>query len=123
MDKDPWCSGKHSPECLQANADFEAARAMYAETWPNYCRQCGGWGGVVVRGDWVPYGMSGAFLPDQDEPCSECQEDGRCPRCGVEMDVEHEDSACPGCGWKWGDEGGPTDGPGCLCPMPDLFED
>ena len=106
---------KHTPECEAANAAYEAQAKAFYEKHPNACRTCGGWGGHSSPGCSVPYGSTYVSLPDETDPCPDCQEKGLCPLCGSEMDVS-EDKPCPACGWQWGDDSGLPEPPGCLCP-------
>jgi len=112
----------HTKECIEANLDYTKEVQNYVNKWPNYCRECSGWGGFYETGCSVPYGSTYVDLPGSTEPCPDCQEEGKCPRCMTDMDVSEEENACPKCGWKWGDEGIPLDPPGCICPI-DISED
>ncbi len=76
----------HSQACMKRQLEL----AAYTLKWPNYCRICDGTGIVTSPGDWVPYGMGSAQLPDDAEPCSCAQDDGKCPRCNTPI-IWHDD--------------------------------
>lgn len=73
----------------------------FDERYPAYCRTCQGFGLV---GD-VGYSPEDGF----PEPCPDCIEKGRCPRCGViglqlRLDGDGDVMAdCLRCGWTEAD--------------------
>jgi hypothetical protein len=103
----------HSPECVAATERAQAARAAWAEKWPNHCAACEGWGGRTSYYDPSPAGvaLSAGSMPDFDT-CADCTDQGRCGRCGGAVT---DDAPCPSCGWNC-DDGMPAgpDGP-CAC--------
>jgi hypothetical protein len=116
----------HTPECVQGQAQREAAAKAYRDAYPNHCPTCRGWGYFTSRGDMVPYGSTWVPLPDMREPCGECLGRGRCPRCGEESMVL-EDEGDPGtedggpcytCGWDQ-DKGEPEPWE-CSCDWEDV---
>ena len=65
----------------------------YFEKYPNYCKNCNGYGGRETR---TPY--------FQRNGCPECFEKELCPRCKIKLSVSFE---CDTCGWKIGTDGVP----------------
>lgn len=117
-------------EFEEAKINFEREILAYKAKWPNYCEECGGWGGHVSYYDPSPsgIGLSPGYMMDYD-PCAECLEQDICPRCGFKtpdifVEGEYEDYyQCPKCGWKEGDEGIPQEPPWppeCTCWEEDL---
>ena len=115
---------KHSPECTKAFEEAEKARAEYRQKWPNFCKNCSGWGGSYSTYDPSPAGVSlgSGFMYDY-EPCGDCLEKGICPRCGKEskrmkkaMEEGTDDFTCEHCGWSEEEktEGMPEE-PECWC--------
>lgn len=87
----------------------------WEEMWPSHCKKCEGTGTGQGGGDWVDYGSTQVQLPSDPEPCPDCIENGKCPRCGEVLDCSIDDfndwleneRPCPLCGWHHGQE--PTD--------------
>lgn len=66
---------EHKEGCWYPKAIAEEER--YYKDWPNACNRCdgwGGWGGFDFYEDDTGY--------SDFDPCPECLEEGRCPRCG-----------------------------------------
>ena len=79
-------------------------RDEYARRWPNYCRNCDGFGYFVDHFDPSPSGVAlGAGTIPLMDPCSACMEYGVCPRCGQEHGEESSftegEMACEACAW------------------------
>jgi superfamily II DNA or RNA helicase len=100
-------------------AHFEQLVQRYLSEWPNYCEDCGGWGGHYSTYDPSPsgVGLSPGFMTDYD-PCETCVENDICPRCGENtislIDGKSEDwYECKSCRWddRQGFEGMPQDPP------------
>jgi DnaJ-class molecular chaperone len=78
----------------------------YATRWPNFCRDCSGYG-VTKSSQSVPYGSTTASF-DTVDPCESCTNEGRCPRCAKDG-LTHEDRGdeetgngpCKFCGWDY----------------------
>ena len=85
---------EHREGCWYPKALEESRR--YDEQWPDHCPRCGGWGGHT----WYD---SDTGLQDYD-PCPECVEQGKCPRCGggiiaeTYWDAGHF-AVCDNCSW------------------------
>lgn len=110
----------HTDKCLAAQEEIELKRAAYFQAHPNACRSCDGWGGRESSYDPSPagVGLGGGCFYDF-EPCSDCYEQGKCPRCGGEMhpdqDLLDDDTPCLHCGFKEGDEGAAINDIDCEC--------
>lgn len=114
---------EHSPECAAAIQEREALREAYAITWPEHCPKCEGWGMTGYSEDPSPAGVSlGPGKIDYVDPCPECAEKGRCPRCGS-VAMSKEGDECFRCGWTFRSEGMPPPEE-CTCwdRMPDVFD-
>lgn len=93
---------------LRAIADYEEsllAVQKYLEEWPDACQTCGASGKVCWEDDPSvdDISLSRGFIMFV-EPCSECHENSRCPRCGDEGTViEHPTQdghfMCTQCYW------------------------
>ena len=103
-------SEHHTEQCLQDTAEWERIKNEYESRWPRYCRTCNGWGftGCGIRCD-EPWA----------DPCADCTEQGRCPRCGHQIYDDpydwEDDTTCPECGWREGATEGIPEAPECLC--------
>ena len=101
----------HTPECLTSYDKWLSEKTEYERQWPNYCRNCRGWG-------YIPAGYEyGAPILD---PCDECVDQGRCPRCNYQIyespcDDWEDGTVCPKCGWHDGVTEGIVDEPECWC--------
>lgn len=72
----------HTDECEAANARLRAEREAWEKRWPNYCRECEGFGGRTYSYDPSPAGVSLSSGTMQDfDPCEACGEHDLCPRC------------------------------------------
>ena len=105
---------EHTKECLEQMAKREAEIAKYEQDWPNYCKECGGWGGeshVELVGE--PGGPNA--YQDVWDDCDKCVGEGKCPRCGAELFKDAGEmwnelfqdwlegmTPCPACGWQFG---------------------
>ena len=87
----------HVPGCWYVQCVRE--ERAYRERWPNHCGRCSGWGGF-------PYYDSDTGDQGAD-PCHQCVERGRCPRCGggiiaeAYWDAGHW-AVCDNCGFVEG---------------------
>ena len=103
-------SEHHTEQCLQDTAEWERIKNEYESRWPHYCRTCMGWGALYSG---IEYGK-----PVVD-PCPDCSDKGRCPRCGHQIYSEpsdwDDDTTCPECGWREGATEGIPEAPECLC--------
>lgn len=98
----------HTKRCAIARSRMEFKRNEFARRYPNYCRKCGGAGGFMWHYDPSPAGVSlaGGYMVDA-EPCPECVEQGKCPKCGHQHEItdpvnppfSDEDFACESCGY------------------------
>ncbi len=110
----------HSPECLKAEAAYDKERRAFEKKYPNYCRACQGWGSRVYRFDPSPAGMSlsPGYMEDW-EPCTECVEKGKCPRCGsplFEKRNKPDTLHCRKCKWNTNEKfEGIPERPECEC--------
>ena len=118
----------HSLKCTAREQTHYDAVDNYELLWPDYCKTCFGTGIVEGGGDSVPYGSTNVSLPTYDDPC-DCTENGKCPRCGVEIFPEDPKNAhllnadqihwdklndwfedgsepCPHCDWNWNHSAG-----------------
>jgi hypothetical protein len=73
----------------------EARNAQWTETWPNHCRQCGGWGATGTGSTWADPG-------DSSDPCDALPET-TCHRCGEDGLDEDGNGPCTRCGWNFDD--------------------
>lgn len=92
---------QHRAGCWYPKALREEKR--YAERWPNHCGRCDGWGGF-------PFYDSDTGYNGYD-PCPECLEAGKCPRCGAPILAEVEwdygnVASCDTCGYVEGQSRG-----------------
>lgn len=70
----------HEQDCWYPKAAKEYER--YALSWLKHCGRCEGWGGF-------PWYDSDTGHQDYD-PCPDCLEQGKCPRCGYAVITEEE---------------------------------
>ena len=70
----------------------------YEKQWPKYCRKCNAWGALYEQFDPAPNAPGHGYILIAD-PCPECIEKGRCPRCADQMKPEEE--RCKRCGWTY----------------------
>jgi len=78
--------------------DTQALLGQSERNTPDTCRRCGGTGGGWYAEDPSPAGVSlGVGWYWFWEPCPECLDVGRCPRCGAKVDDEDR---CLSCGWR-----------------------
>ena len=105
-------SNRYITAMLKAGIRAEEARIDWEHRWPRHCPHCGGWGYLSGPGCSVPYGSTWVSLPQETDPCSHCVEEGKCPRCGHQLDGDFEnegDARCPSCGWVDGETEGLPD--------------
>lgn len=76
----PVIKDRHTSWCLTHWAEFLVNVQSFTAIFPNYCKECGGTGGLTTR-DSVPYG-SGNVTMEGEEPCGHCLDEGICPLCG-----------------------------------------
>jgi len=116
----------HTSECDDRFAAWKVEHAAYLERWPNVCQECGGQGGFEYQDDPGDRDCSlSGGTTTFSEPCSECLENGTCPRCGKEAwpDSEMFDAdelTCSYCGWADSAPDGLPEVPECLCWEKDL---
>jgi len=130
-------SQDHTIECMNARSKWNADRLLYWYEWPYHCRTCNGWGGKYSWYDPSPAGVSlsaGQMLVRRQsrrldfEPCPDCIETCKCPRCGLivpeETWLDDVSRPCPFCGWETEMEGIPEE-PECRCGPYDstIYED
>ena len=108
----------HTKECKQAQSEYEEYKRGFIRTFPNYCRNCNGWGGFYDPG--ISGGPPDAWEPPSFDPCDKCE--GKCPCCGYEYksDQDYEifiegDSKCPICSFNFLNGEALAEPPGCLC--------
>lgn len=102
-DNDAWLAelAIQEEQERQAYAQMQQATTEWKTKYPNYCTNCGGWGGFVTRN--YPH------APDDFDPC-EALPGNACHRCGElglhpedpEFSNPHEDcfiGPCSNCGW------------------------
>lgn len=116
----------HSIECISRRAAWALEVHEYIIRWPNYCRKCRGWGGHMDSYDPSPAGVSlSAGRMYEFEPCPDCMDAFRCPRCGRQALVENiddttveiddpEEARCLNCGWRM-ESGGLPEEVECWC--------
>lgn len=111
---------KHTQLCTDAAATRASEQIAYDQQWPNHCRACDG-RGIFTGSQSVPYGSTSASF-DVSEPCGDCTEQGKCPRCGDDGltcedrgDNSTGDGPCQICGWNYQDGGRPADYDWCNC--------
>ena len=75
---DEW----HLKECLVSKAKYLKLKRYYKWRWPSYCRTCMGAGEI-------PYTEAIRVLGS--DPCPDCAEKGKCPRCGSNLVEYFED--------------------------------
>lgn len=112
----------HSSKCIKARFAHQNLVDEYTKTWPHYCQTCYGWGGQSYRYDPSPRGVSLASGYFEDfEPCPDCIESGKCPRCFQSCDTTQDE--CPHCHLDFTRPDGLPEPPECLCWMEDnLYE-
>lgn len=107
-------------------AKYLAESEAWRKRYPQHCKSCSGQGILRVYDSVpVPFGP-GNCLMETDEPCSDCLQHGKCPRCGEiitsddnDFDCWYNDELpCPHCGWSWGKHESDYD-PSLLAPDPD----
>ena len=113
----------HTEQCLKWQAEYQAEIKDYLEKWPNACKTCGGTGEIGGYDDPSPAGISLSsgkmYFAD---PCPECSEEGKCPRCGQlepewnAPDYDGDYETCSLCGWTNASEPMPEE-PECDCWM------
>ncbi|MHA2066250.1 MAG: hypothetical protein ACXABY_17900 [Candidatus Thorarchaeota archaeon] len=124
--KDSCSEVKYADEYAQDLKEWKLDLATYIKQWPDYCKECNGWGGQTSTYDPSPAGisLSPGYMTDYD-PCGECVEKDICPRCAeksvklIEHDEKGDHYACLECKWvEQEDEGcplDPPDSPECDC--------
>lgn len=88
-------------------ADVKAHNDAFQKQWPDYCRNCGGWGMFFYPGKYS--GPPERCYPDDQEPC-EALADDQCHRCSAHaVDLktidQYEELVCRACGWICGQDG------------------
>lgn len=113
---------EHTEKCLAEQGRVKAAFEAYVTRWPFYCWSCNATGFNSWTEDGAPHG-AGFWAMPTSEPCSECSEVGKCPRCGQpgltseeRGDSDTGSGPCWVCGWNDDDACPPEtlDGP-CAC--------
>jgi len=85
---------RHTPECVQKCAKIDQQIREWEARWPNYCRQCYGYGAF--------FHPATREEPESSDPC-DCTLDGVCPRCGITGLNEDGEGPCDNCGWNYND--------------------
>lgn len=112
---------EHTSECNQAQAKFKAEVEAYHQAWPNHCDHCHGWGSHSYTYDPSPAGVAlgPGFMVDTD-PCSDCIEEAKCPRCGQQTFPDDTTMICSSCGFDLehtNKNPGLPEPPDCVCWM------
>lgn len=111
---------KHKEHCDKSFDLYEALRADYEQSYPNYCKKCNGWGGSYSKYDPSPSGiaLSPGYMEEFDL-CPHCLEQSICPRCGnsnIFMDEDNNyKNTCGSCGFVEGESEGRPIEPECWC--------
>lgn len=116
---------EHTEQCRRFFATYDQEVREFKSRFPAYCRTCKGWGASFGTYDPSPSGvsLSAGSMPDV-EPCPDCVDNGRCPRCGKQLlsadqlDTGVGPESCPDCGWHWSGRdgtGGISEPPECTC--------
>lgn len=104
----------HTPECAAAFDRFKEQLREYHDSYPNHCRHCRGWGGFE-------YYFTHPYPEPPDEgfdPCTECVEQGRCPRCGGSIKPAWDNEGeftCTSCGYDSSETSGEPQWYECWC--------
>ncbi len=121
-------STKCTPECIEQQRTWRIALHEYVTKWPQHCKSCDGWGYHWYEYDPSPAGiaLSHGTMTDCD-PCADCIEQGKCPRCGKEVWTEDDFNpddpvVCLECGWKEDDPDVAPEQPECYCWELDLLK-
>lgn len=92
----------HSPECIATDKKMEEEQKEWIAKWPNYCRNCKGWGGFMSHYDPSPSGvsLSSGYMEDFDT-CIVCADNFLCSRCMTKNPAweEGNETPCINCGW------------------------
>jgi hypothetical protein len=102
----------HTPECIRLDREYLEMYVDYTITYPQHCGTCEGWG-VVGTGN-----IDNDTGFRDESICSDCIEEGRCPRCRAELTL---DNICVKCDWRFGDNGLP-ESPECFCNYETQYE-
>lgn len=97
----------HTEKCKKFTALRQEVHDSWIARFPNYCKTCNSTGVITSPGDLVDYGSTRVHLPDDVDPCEDCTEQGKCPRCGEVVsytDDFDKPAPCPHCGFKWGED-------------------
>jgi hypothetical protein len=113
---------KHRADCQKYSAIHTFLTEYYKSWWPNYCRRCRGWGGLISYYDPSPSGVSLSSGRMQEiDLCPDCMDKRLCPRCGNVnigwLEGEGDVWGCATCGWSFEDPGGLPEPPECCCDM------
>ena len=107
---------KHTDHCIKVQEDYKREKELFERVFPNYCRNCRGWGGFGYYYDPSPAGVSlGSGSMYDWEPCGHCIENALCPLCGKDIVEGEMHWFCPSCGWIEGESEGLRDEPECYC--------
>lgn len=104
---------EHEKGCIAARERYEA----WIKQWPNHCKKCYGTGSYYDHGTY--------WDPPDSGPCG-CIEEGKCPRCGKQVEVRNtcvdiftdEHYFCE-CGWS--DIAVENGEEGMACPLYECF--
>ena len=84
-------------------------------THPHSCDRCQATGYLESTENGAPHGAGYWPMPVSD-PCPNCLEQGKCPRCAAELPAcdDPDEEHCLVCGWNVTSDPAPANGP-CLC--------
>lgn len=94
---------EHKQACEAARQEYLRKLAEWEAKYPNYCRNCGGAGSVLVTENYAPHGARSAWPCTFEDVC-DCVIEGRCPRCGATLPESNPDAEpglelCLQCSW------------------------
>lgn len=84
---------------------MRSAYTLWIKHWPNYCQFCDAAGLVDSTENAAPHG-EGYWPMHITEQCSNCCQNGFCPRCNFLLPEEifEKELPCPNCKWNWGEK-------------------
>ena len=91
----------YAEEFAKVHDQWKAEYAKAREQHPHACVSCGGSGAVYSTYDPSPSGVSlGAGWFMDVDPCPDCLDQDKCPRCGSKM---ADEDSCSACDWTTDD--------------------
>lgn len=98
---------QHDKTCQQLNYNTIANINGWIKHYPDYCRNCAGWG-----------------IHLDSSLCIACTEEGYCPRCMILFESEdYGYRTCRACGFDEYDPQGRPDEPDCICEDVDYMDE